>query len=120
VDILEKIAPGARVHVWSDMFDPAHNAVERYYLVRGSWDGLPPSVVIINWISGHADESLPFFAGRGHKQVLAGYYDGDPLRIGLWLAEARKVQGVIGVMYTTWKHDYSKLEEFAKAVSATE
>lgn len=123
-DILSKTAPGARVHVWSDMFDPAHNAVEKYYLtrgdVRGSWEGLSPSVVIINWNSGKAAQSLPFFAKRGHPQILAGFYDSDPARITPWMAEAKKVQGVIGVMYTTWRKDYSKLEAFAKAVDEAE
>ena len=36
---------GARSSVWSDMFDPNHNAVDDYYLVNGtlagSWEGLP-------------------------------------------------------------------------------
>lgn len=123
-DILAETAPGARVHVWSDMFDPFHNAVERYYLARGdargSWEGLSPSVVIINWNSGYPDKSLPFFAERGHRQILAGYYDSDPAKIKPWLAAARRVRGVIGVMYTTWKHDYTRLEAFAKSVEEAE
>ena len=42
-DILKSVNPSARVYVWSDMFDPHHNAVDKYYLVngslKGSWDG---------------------------------------------------------------------------------
>ena len=37
--------PRAEMIVWSDMFDPNHNAVKEYYLVNGtlegSWEGLP-------------------------------------------------------------------------------
>ena len=77
--ILEEIDPGAEVLVWSDMFDPHHNAVDDYYLVNGtlagSWEGLPPRVIIANWNGGHMRESLDFFADRGHRQVIAGYYD---------------------------------------------
>jgi len=76
----------------------------------------PNSVIDVN---GHRHQpgrldSLKFFAGRGHRQILAGYYDGDPARIVEWLRDAAKVQGVIGVMYTTWKHDYRDLERFAR------
>ena len=74
--ILKSINPHARVVVWSDMFDPHHNAVDNYYLVngslKGSWEGLSREVMIANWNSGKAKESLAFFADRGHKQLIAG------------------------------------------------
>ena len=42
--ILKSVNPRARIFVWSDMFDPHHNAVDQYYLVngtlKGSWEGL--------------------------------------------------------------------------------
>lgn len=125
-DILRKHDAGRPVYVWSDMFDPSHNASKTgpYYLVKGegpwqgSWEGLDANVTIVNW-HGHAAgrlESLQFFAGRGHRQILAGYYDGPVDRIGGWLADAAKVKGVIGVMYTTWRNDYSNLEKFAAEV----
>jgi hypothetical protein len=110
---------GKPIHVWNDMFDPQHNAVKwPYYLVNwsfeGAWEGLDPSVVIVNWNFGKRDQSLKFFAGRQHKQIIAGYYDHKPEQIKDWLVSARGVQGVVGVMYTTWKNDYSNVEEFAK------
>jgi hypothetical protein len=110
---------GATVYAWNDMFDPFHNAVKGpYYLVNGpwtdSWEGLDKSVVIMNWNFGKRDQSLKFFADRGHRQILAGYYDHKPEQIKDWLASAAKVQGVIGVMYTTWRNDYSNIEAFAK------
>ena len=110
--------------VWSDMFDPHHNAVKDYYLVngdlKGSWLGLDPKVVIMNWNFGARDKSLAFFSGRGHPQILSGYYDAGPDQIKGWLEAARGVPGVIGVMYTTWQNNYTDLEAFAGHVTAWE
>ncbi|HWE96402.1 MAG TPA: hypothetical protein VG269_20745 [Tepidisphaeraceae bacterium] len=104
--------------VWSDMFDPFHNAVKGpYYLVNGpwtdSWDGLEKDVLILNWNYGKRDESLKFFADRGNPQVIAGYYDGPMSDFTNWMTSAKKVKGVVGYMYTTWQNDYGKVEEFA-------
>jgi hypothetical protein len=121
--IIRRTAPGARVHVWSDMFDPHHNAKADYYLVNGdltgSWEGLDKDVVIVNWNSGKAAESLKFFADRGHRQLIAGYYDGPLSKTRQWLDKAKGVPGVLGVMFTTWKSDYSQLEAFGKMLDET-
>jgi len=117
VEIVRRASPQARVCVWSDMFDPHHNARGDYYLVNGSWagswEGLASDVVIVNWNAEQAARSLPFFAGRGHRQILAGYYDGDPAATLRWLETARGVRGVEGLMYTTWANRYDDLERFA-------
>jgi hypothetical protein len=109
----------ATAYVWSDMFDPHHNAVEGpYYLVRGpwtgSWEGLDKGVVIMNWNYDQRDKSLKFFADRGHRQVIAGYYDGDVQNMKHWLESAGRVKGVVGYMYTTWTNNYDHVEDFAK------
>jgi hypothetical protein len=117
-----QILKGTDTFVWSDMFDPFHNAVNSYYLVNGdlagSWEGLDPAVTIVNWNFGQRSKSLKFFAGRGHKQVIAGYYDGDVKSITQWLDAARDIPNVTGVMYTTWVGNYGDLEQFAKVVRA--
>jgi hypothetical protein len=116
----------SRIFVWNDMFDPHHNAVDNYYLVNGdlsgSWKGLDKDVVIMNWNFGVRMESLKFFSERGHKQVLAGFYDADAEQIGKWLETVRKnnIPDVIGVMYTTWHQDYSQLKEFRDVVDRFE
>ena len=111
-------------YTWNDMFDPYHNAHDNYYLVRGnltgSWAGLDKNVVIMNWNFGNRDKSLKFFADRGNKQIIAGYYDSDLADLRKWLASADKVPGVIGMMYTTWSQNYSKIEEFAKLCGENE
>ncbi len=120
VGIIRDIRPDARIHVWSDMFDPNHNARGDYYLVNGSWagswEGLPSDVVIVNWFYRARKENLPWFAERGHQQILAGYYDKSEFHTPQWLRDAEGIPGVAGVMYTTWRHQYDDLEGFARAV----
>jgi len=123
--ITRKRDAGKPFYVWSDMFDPHHNARKSgpYYLVKGdgpwwgSWERLPAEVIVVNW-HGHQPgrlDSLRHFAARGNRQILAGYYDGPPGRIAEWLRDAAEVNGVVGVMYTTWRHNYADLEAFARA-----
>lgn len=90
-DDARALDPDAQLYTWSDMFDPQHNASERsdpYYLVNGdwsgSWAGVPAAVTILNWNhqSGKRRPSAEHFAGRGHRQILAGYYDSPPNRFG--------------------------------------
>lgn len=115
--ILREVNPGGRIYVWSDMFDPAHNAHNDYYLVRGdlagSWEGLDKDIIVVPWNFEKRDASLRWFAGRGHRQVIAGYYDHAPEEIRQWLDAARGIKGVTGVMYTTWQQRYGDLEKFA-------
>ena len=121
-ELLNATAPGARVFVWNDMFDPFHNARPNYYLVKGdltgSWEGLTKDTIIVNWNGGKAAESLKFFADRGHRQLIAGYYDSPIDRTRKWLDIAQPVPGVMGVMFTTWRNNYAELEAFAKMLDA--
>jgi len=120
VAILKEVNPAAGVVVWSDMFDPFHNAVRSgYYFVNGaltnSWKGLPAGVAVANWNAVKPTDSLKWFAEQGHGQIIAGHYDGsgtDVLR--KWWEAAQGVRGVTGFMYTTWRGDYSQLEACGK------
>jgi hypothetical protein len=107
---------GKPVCVWSDMFDPNHNAREHYYLVNntiaGSWEGLPKDLIIVSWKAKRA--SVEFFAGRGHRQILAGYYDADVAdNHRRWMEAADGISGVIGTMYCTWRNRWDDLERYA-------
>jgi hypothetical protein len=121
-EIIRRVAPDAEIVVWSDMFDPYHNAVDRYWHTRGtmkgSWNGLDPSLIIGNWNFGNRDASLAFFADRGHRQMIAAYYDRPQWQrsLGKWLQSADNVPGIEGVIYTTWMRDYRNLEAFADFV----
>ncbi len=105
------------------MFDPHHNAHDDYYLVEGdlsdSWEGLPGDLVLMNWNGGKRAESLAFYSGRGHRQLIAGYYDsGDGAASARAEVEAgREVPGFLGLMYTTWRRDYGEVEACAAGAS---
>lgn len=122
IQILREVNPKGTIYVWSDMFDPNHNAQKDYYLVngnlKGSWEGLDREVVIVPWYFDKRDESLKWFAERGHRQIIAGYYDGRPEQILQWLQSAKYTRGLTGVMYTTWQNKYADLERFAQLVRA--
>ncbi len=120
-DLIRRADPEAEVFVWSDMFDPHHNARDDYYLVagslEGSWKGLDPSVHVACWYFGKRAESMPFFAKRGHKILMAGYYDQADVKANVfgWRRAAAEVpQAARGLMYTTWRNDYADLETFAR------
>lgn len=120
VKILKETNPGGRIYVWNDMFDPHHNARGDYYLVRGnfagSWEGLDKDVIIVAWYFEKRNETIEFFTGRGHQVLMAGFYDSDPVANAKgWMEAGRKKPGVLGLMYTTWRQDYSQLEKFVEA-----
>lgn len=120
IQIIREVNPSARIVVWSDMFDPNHNAVDDYYLVhgswKGSWKGLTPEVTIANWNFDRRADSLKWFAQRGHRQVVAGYYDTDLDNFKKWDAAVRGIPNVEGFMYTTWDTKYDMLEAYGKAL----
>jgi hypothetical protein len=125
VDILKKADPGKPLFIWSDMFDPNHNARPSgfYYLVKGkgpwngAWKGLPHDVTVINWQMNPNTrrDTLSHFSDLGNRQILAGYYDGDPRMIRSWLKDAKGIPGVNGVMYTTWCGNFNRTREFLEA-----
>lgn len=124
IQMCKSVFPEAPLYAWSDMFDPNHNARNHYYYVegdlRGSWKGLPANVTVLNWNLDQLHPSLAFFAGQGHRQIIAGYYDkGDGSAAArAELRDASGITGIAGLMYTTWNDDYSQLERFATAVKA--
>jgi hypothetical protein len=118
--IIRKVRPDAEIWVWSDMFDPMHNAVDHYYAVNGSlagsWKGLDKDVGIVNWDGGLKGKNCRFFADLGLRQILSGYYDSDEDGSGIaeWLANTRDVPGIVGAMYTTWEDKYGAMQAWAK------
>lgn len=125
---------GTTYYFWDDMFSPYHNAVKDYYDVEGdltgSWTGLPPGAVIMNWNLGNLTKSLTFFSGtdtsvtpaqpHAFQQIIAGYYDsGDGATAATQeIGAAKGIKGLVGVMYTSWADDYSQLKQYADAAKA--
>ena len=118
--IIRNLRPDAEVWVWSDMFDPQHNAVEHYYAANGSlagsWEGLDPGIGIVNWHGGLMGKNCRFFADLGLKQILSGYYDGDEdgSAITKWLESTQGIPGIVGAMYTTWEDRYDAMDAWAQ------
>jgi hypothetical protein len=115
--ILRRHIPGAEVYVWSDMFDPNHNAKNNYYLVQGdftgSWKHLPKDLMIAVWGGEPRPESLKFFESEGFRTLVACYYDADNLNeVKGWLSTARQMPSVRGFMYTPWLKKYDLLPAF--------
>lgn len=130
IQVYNTVSPGAPLYVWSDMFDPYHNATPNYGYVEGdltgSWTGLPASVTIMNWNLANLTESLTWFSGVGasqrvpHPQIIAGYYDSGngANSANTELNQAKGIPGIQGLMYTTWNPDYSQMQAFANAALA--
>ncbi|MCA1595887.1 MAG: hypothetical protein LC772_05635, partial [Chloroflexi bacterium] len=118
--IIRSIRPDAEIWVWSDMFDPYHNAVDHFFAVNGplagSWKGLDKGIGIVNWNGGGLAKDCAFFASLGLKEILSGYYDGDEDGSGIanWLAVTRNIPGIVGAMYTTWEDQYNPMDVWAK------
>jgi len=125
VAIAMKVDPGKSIVVWNDMFDPYHNARKQddegnpftMYMTKGtwwgSWEGLTPGVGIVNWSGGKTD-SYQNFAKSGRQQIISG---NKPDKIVTWLETCKNLQGVAGVMYTTWENDFgTNMVNYVEAV----
>lgn len=117
VAAIRRYSPDTQVYVWSDMFDPNHNAKPGYYLVEGdftgSWKHLPKDLTVAVWGGAPRPESLRFFADQGFQTLVACYYDADTLDdVKAWLKLAHETPRVRGLMYTPWERKYSMLPAF--------
>jgi hypothetical protein len=118
VAILRKYDPKMEIFIWSDMFDPNANAHDNYYKVVGSFDGswkyVPKDVVMACWLYDRRKKSLSFFESEGFHTMGCPYYDKKSLddTVG-WFDDLANTKGSVGIMYTTWKYDFSFLNQFA-------
>ncbi len=127
VEIVKAADPNAEIIIWSDMFDPNHNANNRhgdnYYLCAGnydkSWEHLPKGLIIACWYYEVRDKSLKFFSDLGYRTFACGYYDADNLdHDAAWLESLDKTPGAMGIMYTSWLDKFELLPAFGDLVSA--
>jgi len=120
IQIVREASPGAEIVVWSDMFDPFHNAHNHYYLANGdlsgSWEGLDKDVIIGAWNFIAREQSLKYFASRGHKQMVIALLDRGMSETHEWSKAAAGVPNICGAAYITWRDDYSNLESFAEVM----
>jgi hypothetical protein len=114
--------PKAEILVWSDMFDPHHNARNHYYMVdgdfTGSWEHIPKDLIIACWYHRRRNLSLGHFSRLGFRTLAGAYYDADDLQNPKdWLESLDRTPGAIGIMYTTWENKYKLLAGFGELVS---
>jgi hypothetical protein len=127
-NLIRDVNPKAEALVWSDMFDPNHNANPSrryYYLAEGtyvdSWKYLPKEIGIVCWHYEKRAESLRHFSGLGFRTLAGAYYDGDTLENPKgWLQALDATPGACGIMYTTWLNKYQLLPAFGDLVSRRE
>jgi hypothetical protein len=122
VDQAHAVNPKAQVLVWSDMFDPNHNAVSKYFLVDGSlentWKYMPKNMGIVCWYFDRRKESLNFFSSHGFKTIASIGPDSAALDNPKgWLEVMDKTPGATGIMYTTWSDDFKLVAPFGDLVS---
>jgi hypothetical protein len=123
--LIREASPAAEVFVWSDMFDPNHNANpsrKHYYLAEGTyvdaWKYLPKEMGIVCWYYEKRVESLRHFSALGFRTVAGAYYDGDTLDNPKgWLEALKATPGASGILYTTWLDKYELLPGFGDLVS---
>jgi len=110
------VNPQLNILVWSDMFDPFQNAVDRYSLVNGpltgSWEGLSPDTVIVNWnpTQKYAD-SFKWFADKKLNQIAAVCFDASPYTARKRTEVLKGVPNLAGFLYMTAGNRYDRYEE---------
>lgn len=112
-----------QIATFSDMFDPNGNALDQFFLMKGSAtdsiDGVSKDTLILNCNYLHPTESLGFFAGQGYTQILWGFNDNvnPTIPIADWEKIASSLQGIKGFAYATTAGDYSHLADFKKSAT---
>jgi hypothetical protein len=123
--MIRELNPQAEIFVWSDMFDPNHNAGHEhkwYYLTEGSfensWKFIPKDLNMVCWYFERREASLKHFSSLGFKTMAGAYYDADNLdNPKAWLESLDATPGAVGILYTTWLDKYDLLGPFGGLVS---
>jgi hypothetical protein len=123
--MIRELNPQAEIFVWSDMFDPHHNAGNEkrwYYLTEGSfadsWKLIPKDLIMVCWYFERREASLKHFSGLGFKTMAGAYYDADNLdNPKAWLESLEATPGAMGILYTTWLDKYDLLGPFGDLVT---
>lgn len=113
---LAEMDPDLEVGVWSDMFDPNHNARDDYYLIDGDLTGIidmiPKSLWIMAWHSGVIQETLGDFSSRGFQTMGSNDATSSTAKTRDWAQALRDVDGA-GKMFTTWDDTYDDVHVLA-------
>ncbi|HUU28160.1 MAG TPA: hypothetical protein VM123_10145 [archaeon] len=122
-EIIRELNPNAEIFIWSDMFDPNHNAGPRkgnyYYFVdetfENSWNYIPKDLIIVCWYHEMRDKSLAHFSKLGFRTL--GSSSGGLDVAASWLESLDRTKGAAGIMYTTWSTNFDALADFGDLVN---
>lgn len=123
VKIIRDLNPEAEIFVWSDMFDPNHNAPGRYKgyyyhadeTFENSWNYIPKDLIIVCWYYDVRDKSLAHFSSNGFRTF--GSSSGSMEVAKGWLESLDRTPNSVGIMYTTWSANFEALADFGDLVS---
>ena len=123
VQIIREVNPEAEIFIWSDMFDPNHNAPGRYKdyyyhvdeVFENAWKYIPKDLIIVCWYYDVRDKSLAHFSGNGFRTL--GSSSGTLENTRGWLESLDRTPNSAGIMYTTWSDDFKALADFGDLVS---
>lgn len=134
---IKRIAPGAKVYMWNDMFDPFSNVKKDryYYLIKdrnslwNGWVGLPKDIIIMRWSPDNiltrpdaVKGSVEHWTRLGMKIIeWPGYFDGAqfPAQTKPMLEYMKKNPLCIGAAFAQWgdiKRYNSSFEKFMQVV----
>lgn len=114
--IYEECGSDTEIVIWNDLLDPFHNAHTEdtgYYQVNGwwadSWIDLDRKIIIMNWnyTASRVGKSTRFFASRGNRQIIAGYYDGSASSLSTWMSRINNKSNIQGFMYSTFVRNFN-------------
>jgi len=119
--ILKQLKPKAEIFIWSDMLDPNHNAHAGYFLVDGdfseAWNHIPKDLTMVCWGYTRRNQSVAHFSRLGFHVMGATYYDSDDLGSSRdWLRTLHACKTSSGIMYTTWRQNYTLLPAFCNLI----
>ena len=123
VGIIRERNPDAEVFVWGDMFDPSSNAHDNFFLTKGdlagSWESLPLDAIMVVWVPNNKEASLRHFEQNGFRTMASTFGDrGGIDELLQWTGELAKCDKACGLMYTTWRDNYSNVESFGEHINA--
>jgi hypothetical protein len=116
--------------LWSDMFNPYQNAVDKYYLWKGDLTNAHSYIShpfkVYNWTTTSLRDAANWFSARYINQIISINVRGTG-QVGFesYTASMTTTHDVLkggpslsGVGYTTWAYDYSHILDFGAQTTA--
>lgn len=127
-DIIRGLDPDIKLFIWDDMFNPLHNARERFQMqfggIRGetssALDLIPQDTIFMIWWYDEKEpfnkltDSSSYFSEKGFKYLITGWKNKDA--ISKWskvTAQDENCLGIIATAWSGWKSDLENIKSIA-------